>query len=158
MVQIIQTDLPKDALLARYAEQGHTDCFAADVGRDVVFADFVEGFYTSWLFKVERVILRLANHPSIDAEAVELAAGTREQFAAWTVEDRVSDQILMCDISGRTRSWLMVEPRGGGTRLYFGSAVVPDQKTGRMGFLFRALMGFHKLYSILLLKTAARNL
>jgi hypothetical protein len=52
--------------------------------------------------------------------------------------------------------------RGAGTRLYFGSAVVPlrDAKTGgtRMGPLFRALLGFHRLYSRVLLRAAAKRL
>ena len=47
---------------------------------------------------------------------------------------------------------------GAGTRLYFGSAVVPtrDRATGeaRMGTVFRALLGFHKLYSVILLSAA----
>lgn len=158
MVRIIQQELPEKALLVRYVGAGHTDCYATDINGDVAFGPYVEAFYTSWLFKVERAILRLAKHPSTDGEVVELAAGSRDHFAAWVVEDRNANQILMCDMSGRTRSWLMVEPQNGGTRLYFGSAVVPDQKTGQMGFLFKALMGFHKLYSVLLLKAAVRNL
>ena len=85
-------------------------------------------FYTTWLFKLERFILRrLVNKPSTDAEAFELARGERASFAAWSVEARVTDQIVMCDFLGRTRSWFMVEAIEGGkaTRLYFGSAVVP---------------------------------
>jgi hypothetical protein len=43
------------------------------------------------------------------------------------------------------------------TRLYFGSGVAPRGGAGkRMGFAFHALLGFHKLYSRLLL-TAARS-
>ncbi len=70
----------------------------------------------------------------------------------------------MCDISGRTRSWLMVSAAEtpGWTRLYFGSAVVPviNAATGKaeMSFLFKALLGFHKVYSRALLSSAARRL
>ena len=50
-----------------------------------------------------------------------------------------------------------------GTRLHFGSAVVParrarsDRRAG-LGALFTALLGFHKLYSRLLLKAARARL
>jgi hypothetical protein len=82
------------------------------------------------------------------------------------VEDRAANQLLMCDLAGRTRSWLMVAPlQAGGassTRLYFGSAVVPvrDMASGqpRMGLLFKALLGFHKLYSRILLQAARSRL
>ena len=48
------------------------------------------------------------------------------------------------------------------TRLYFGSAVVPVANAGSgedsIGFAFRALLGFHKLYSRVLLRSAAARL
>ncbi len=122
-------------------------------------------FYTTWLFRLERWILRLAvARPSTDEEARQLARGERGAFAAWSVEARAPDQLLMCDFTGRTRSWLMVAPAAGatGTRLYFGSVVVPvrDPKTGEMGLgpVHGPLIGFHKLYSRLLLGAAARRL
>ena len=47
------------------------------------------------------------------------------------------------------------------TRLYFGSAVVPvaNKSTGKgkMGFAFKALLGFHKLYSRALLHAACKR-
>ncbi len=158
MVQVHQGALPDGALLARYKDVGHTDCYWVDVPKDVSFEAFITAFYTSWLFRLERAILRLVKRPSTDAEVAELAIGTRTRFAAWDVEDRGLDQILMCDMAGRTRSWFLVASRDGGSRLYFGSAVVPDVKTGKMGWLFHALMGFHKLYSVHLLKAAVRIL
>lgn len=166
-------DLPGDALLQRYREQGaYTDCFAIDVPGQVSHAQFVEAFYTTAVFKLERLLLALlVARPSNDAQAGELAGGRREQFAAWSVEARAPGQLLMCDIAGSTRSWLMAVPapvRGaaagtaagngtgccGGTRLYFGSAVVRS----RQGGIFRALLGFHKLYSRILLRAAASRL
>ncbi len=151
-------ELPENAFLQQYVDIGHTDCYAVDVAQDVTFEAFVTAFYTTWLFKLERAVLRLVKRPSTDADVAELAAGTRTTFAAWDVEDRAVDQILMCDMAGRTRSWLQVAPLERGTRLYFGSAVVPDKNSGKMGFIFHALMGFHKLYSVMLLKAAVRNL
>ena len=150
-------------MLAHYAKAGaYTDCYAGDVARAVSHADFVVAFYTGGLFKIERWLLALfIARPSTDAQARQLAAGERDTFAAWRVEGRKADQILMCDIAGRTRSWLMVSAAPGpaqGTRLYFGSAVVPvvSRSTGqpRMGLPFKALLGFHKLYSRALLRSA----
>lgn len=122
-------------------------------------------FYTTWLFRLERWILRLlVARPSTDEEARQLARGERDGFAAWSVEARASDQLLMRDFTGRTRSWLMVSATDGsaGTRLYFGSVVVPlrDPKTGgqSLGSVHGPLIGFHKVYSRLLLGAAARRL
>jgi len=134
----------------------------AELPRAVTQAAFVEAFYTTWLFKLERLLLRwFVARPSTDAQARELAKGAREDFAAWDVERRDHEQLLMCDMAARTRSWLMTEPSDAGTRLYFGSAVVPNvgaDGTPRMGAVFRLLLGFHKLYSRLLLGAAARRL
>ncbi len=157
--------LPPRALLARYtADNGYTDCFTTALDRPVTLGELVEAFYTSWLFRLERAILAtLFACPSTDAEAAELAAGVRERFAAWTVEARADDQVLLCDLRGRTRSWLMVEATDGNvTRLRFGSAIVAahPQRRGRaaLGAGFRALLGFHRLYSRALLGAAARRL
>lgn len=134
-----------------------------DIGRTVSQADYIEAFYTTAVFKVERQILAWAvSRPSTDPQARELAAGTRDAFAAWTVEGRSADQLLLCDFQRRTRSWLMSVPTDGGTRLYFGSAVVPvaGRRGGpaRMGFVFAALLGFHKVYSRVLLRAAIARL
>jgi len=160
--------LPSGALLARYARAGaYADCYVADVARSVSHAEYVEAFYTGALFKLERLLLQLAlSRPSTDDEARRLAAGAIVDFAAWRVEDRAADQLLLRAVGGRTRSWLMVSraPNGsaGSTRLYFGSAVVPRRhpSTGQagMGFPFHALLGFHKLYSRALLRSARSRL
>lgn len=124
-------------------------------------------FYTTPLFKIERFILKVAlAKGATDDQARQLGAGALDTFAAWRVEKRAENQLLLCDIFGRTRSWLMVESisssAGPSTRLYFGSAVVPKRRpaSGRaeMGFGFGALLGFHKLYSRALLYSARRRL
>jgi len=162
---VAQHPLPAHALLGRYGgERGYVDCYVVTAARRVTQAEYVEAFYTTRLFKLERRILAaLAGRPSTDEQAGELARAERDRFSAWTVEDRTADQILLADAVGGTRSWLMTEPQeGGGTRLYFGSAVVPRRPGGsakpRMGFLFHALLGFHKLYSRALLSAAHRRL
>jgi hypothetical protein len=128
-------------------------------------AEYVEAFYTTAVFKLERLLLSwFVARPSTDAQAGELAAGNRTSFAAWSVEAREPDQLLLCDFQGRTRSWLMSAPASNNqtTRLFFGSAVVPivNRRTGeaRMGSAFRALLGFHKLYSRILLRAAVNRL
>lgn len=158
--------LPTHALLTKYANAGaYTDCFVTEIARTVSHAEFVEAFYTGGLFKVERLLLRVfISRPSTDLQARQLAAGELNEFAAWRVEARAVDQLLLCAIDGRTRSWLMVSAAEvpGRTRLYFGSAVVPvtNPSTGErsMGFVFKALLGFHNWYSRALLRAAAARL
>jgi hypothetical protein len=165
-VPIRREPLPEHALHAHYQRAGaYADCYAARIGRPVSHEAFVTAFYTTWLFKLERLILRLlVNKPSTDAEAGALARGERSRFAAWTVEARTTDQIVMCDFLGRTRSWLMVEAVEGGeaTRLYFGSVVVPKAHaaTGKssLGASYTLMLGFHKLYSRALLRAARARL
>lgn len=152
--------MPKRALLQSYKQSAgsYTDCFAADLPRGVGFAEFVAAFYTTPLFKLERAILRVTvRRPSTDEGARALAEGRSDRFAAWDVEGREAEQILLCDLAAKTRSWLMVEPLDAGTRLYFGSAVVPG-RNGTLGGLVHALMGFYKAYSRALLGAAVRRL
>jgi hypothetical protein len=141
----------------------YVDCYFTEIASRVSHAEYVEAFYTTAVFKLERWILRwFVAKSSADAQARELAHGTRDSFAAWSVEGREVDQLLLCDFQGRTRSWLMTSPIAGGTCLYFGSAVVPvvDARTGdeTLGFVFSVLLGFHKLYSRILLRAAVRRL
>ncbi|MCQ3938418.1 MAG: hypothetical protein DPW18_15420 [Chloroflexi bacterium] len=140
----------------------YTDSYCADLPIQISFPEYLFAFYTTPLFKLERLILLLVRKPSTDAQAGELANGVRDTFAAWTVEARAENQILMCDFAGSTRSWLMVVPMEKSTRLYFGSVVVPQRvsKDGKssLGFIFSTLLGFHKIYSVLLLASARSRL
>ena len=156
--------LPPGSLLDHYVRAGaYVDCYSAGIVAPVSLAQYIEAFYTTPVFGAERSILKwFASRPSTDAEASSLAAGEIDSFAAWRVEGRDANQLLLADYSGRTRSWLMVAPVATATQLYFGSAVVPrvDAATGRrsMGPVFGALLGFHKLYSRILLSAARRRL
>ncbi|MFK8054104.1 MAG: hypothetical protein AB8F65_14145 [Woeseiaceae bacterium] len=166
-MKIHPTTLPDTALLARYQKTDFTDCYRTTIDIGVTFEHFVEAFYTTRLFKLERWILSVAlKKPSTDLQAKALAEGTSENWAAWTVEARTENQLLLCDIAGQTRSWLMSSPdetaEGQQTDLWFGSAVIHNKTaadgTPLMGFGFRLLMRFHHWYSIALLKAAARRL
>jgi hypothetical protein len=162
------TVLPEHSLLFAYHAKGdYTDCFTVDVAGDISLQQFVTAFYTNRLFKVERFILKwLVAKPSTDREADLLASGAIDSFAAWTVEDRKPNQLLLYDYQGRTRSWLMVEPVTDGadtaTRLFFGTAVVSatDRRTGRrtMPLLFHLLLGFHHRYARALLRSAVPSI
>ena len=160
--------LPEEALLSKYALAGaYTDCFTTDIAKPVSHAAYVEAFYTSPVFKLERFLLTwVVSKPSSDAQARDLASGASDTFAAWRVEARSTNQLLVCDFLGHTRSWLMIGPTGNrdaaSTRLYFGTAVVParDKVSGQATWTstFRALLGFHKLYSRALLYAARSRL
>ncbi len=166
MASVQPCELPAGALLAAYSGGGYADCFFADVPRHVSHAEFVHAFYTTALFKVERMVLAWAvSRPSSDDQARQLANGESDSFAAWMVEGRAPDQLLLRDFSGRTRSWLMTSTNAASpetTRLFFGSAVLPAQTRGAgrapMGWAFHALLRFHKLYSRALLRAAVRRL
>lgn len=160
--------LPPTAMLRSYQESGgYADCYCTEVSGTISQAAFIEAFYTTRLFKLERVILKwFAARPSTDMDAKLLAKGATRAFSAWRVEDQSVGELLLSDFTGRTRSWLMAMPieataAGAQTRLYFGSAIIPrvDAATGKqsMGPLFQTLLGFHRIYSRLLLNAARRR-
>lgn len=164
-MQITEMPIPPGSLIAPFAaEPGtYTDCYAVTVPASVDLSAYIAAFYTTWLFRAERMVLRVAaRRPSTDAEAHALAGGTADSFAVWTVEGRSAQDILLGDQSGRTKSWLMVSPEDAGTGLFFGSVVVPEppKKPGaapRLGPVFDALLGAHKVYSRMLLGASARR-
>ena len=159
-------EIPPGALLRKYRVDGtFADCYSTTLPGRISLPVYVEAFYTTGLFRLERVLLGLVGRGSTDEGARQLAVGSRDTFAAWTVEGRTEHELLLCDMTGRTRSWLMAsaaEEDPAATRLYFGSAVVPkiDRSTGepRRGVGFSALLGFHKRYSVALLGAARRAL
>lgn len=168
MSAIQPCEVPMSSLLRQYKEgAGYADCYVAEVSGSITQEAFIEAFYTSPLFKVERTLLKyLASKPASDADAKQLAAGQASKFSAWRVEGQSPTELLLADFTGRTRSWLMAVPVAGSTpatftRLYFGSAVVPRSSRGTrkpsIGWPFALLLGFHRLYSRLLLAAASRR-
>jgi hypothetical protein len=166
MASVQPCALPRGAILDAYARDGaYTDCYGIELPCVVTQAEFVEAFYTTAVFKLERwLIAKLLSRSSTDAEARQLASGSLNSFSAWSVERREPNQILLA--AGRTRSWLMASPSQDAshqaTNLYFGSAVVPRRADGlgrsKLGWQFGLLLGFHKLYSRVLLRAACRRL
>src|ERR1700692_1862150 len=124
-MQTHREPVPEDALLKtyrggvrpeRWGEYG--DCFSVVVDRTVRLADFVSAFYTSPVFRIERLILRaLLGTRSSDSDARALADGSAAAFAVWYVGERTATQLLMCDRYERTRSWFRVVALSGGRTL-----------------------------------------
>ncbi|KAB7615889.1 hypothetical protein F9L33_03775 [Amylibacter sp. SFDW26] len=162
MTAILKCDLPDESLLSQYGKDtgAYVDCFCVDVPKQVNLEDYITAFYTTPLFKLERLLLKLASYPSTDRDVIALAANQSDRFAAWKLVERTQKQIFLN--AGRTSSWLHVDKNEQGARLYFGSAVAntTNAKTGKteMGFLFSALLGFHILYSRALLWSAQKRL
>ena len=161
MPSISAQPLPEDALLQRYNDgSGHyTDCFTAQLSQKISLPQYVEAFYTAPLFRAERVILRYTvKRPSTDQDATDVAQAKTTSFAAWDVEDRTENQLLMCDFAQKTRSWFMARDTEEGTQLFFGSAVTLDPNTGKLGALVEATTWLHVIYSRALLKGAVKRL
>lgn len=167
MPKVIASELPNDTLSALYQKQGaFVDCYYIDIAIDISLAEYIQAFYTTSIFKLERSLLSLATLKCTrDDKAVELSLGRSDNYSIWTVEGRESNQIMLRDFTGNTRSWLMVEKSSGSeisTRLYFGSVVVPKDKAkngqASFGVLFHLFGKFHQVYSRALLKAAYRKL
>lgn len=167
---VTRESVPDDSLLKTFRgtdpeRWGHyADCFAVTVDRSVSLAEFVQAFYTSWVFGFERLLLRLAQMgPSSRSDARAVAEGSAAAFAAWYVGERTSTQLIMCDRYQRTRSWFRVVPLADGrTKLQFGSAVAAAPERGRgavpRGGGFRLMLRFHVAYSQALLHAARAGL
>ena len=161
-------EIPNHSFLSKYQNGiGFADCYVCEVPGVISQTVFIEAFYTSPLFKIERTILKyLAAKPASDYDAKQLAQGQVKTFSAWQVETQSNDELLLTDYTGRTRSWLMAVPINHensptSTLLHFGSAVIAQTHSASqkpsMGFLFRALLGFHRIYSHLLLRAACKR-
>ncbi|MDE1467334.1 hypothetical protein [Aurantiacibacter sp. D1-12] len=154
MPAIATPSLPETSLLARLrGPECYRDAFRAEVPRQVTLAEYIGAFYASPAFLPERKILALIGRGANRADITALAEGSTDHFAAWSVEAREDDQILLRDFQDRTCSWLMVEPGDGTTRLWFGSGV-----RGSNSMAVKLLLPFHRLYARVLLAGAVRGL
>ena len=165
MPTVADTPVPPASLLGRLAAQrgAFADAYMLRLPPTITLAEFVEAFYTTRLFKLERWLIARSGRPSSDADVRAIARGEDGRMAAWTVEARVAGELLMHEDSGVTRSWFKAEAgEGGATILWFGSALIPRRRgpggEPRFGWHVHALMGFHRWYSRALLRAAARRL
>lgn len=165
MSKPMEIELPDIALSVKYREKGaFVDCYYIDIPKEISLEKYIQAFYTTILFKVERGILSISTLKfASDKDAVQLSLGQTKDYSIWSVENRQDNQILLAEFTGKTKSWLMVQPRKNSmTRLYFGSVVVPknlsDSGQASFGLLFHVLSKFHQIYSRALLKAATKKL
>ncbi len=161
---IRKTTLPAHAMLSRYADgtASYTDCFAYDYAGPVDLENFLNAFFNSWVFRLERFILKAAARVTIsDEDTANFAAARSDRMGLWTAQDRDESQVLTIVGQGPIHSWWMVEPKGERTRLYFGSAIRPmTAKDGSQRMNPAAKYGGlpHRIYARILLAVAARKL
>ncbi|MEP5155338.1 hypothetical protein [Planktotalea sp.] len=165
MTRIDHIPLPPHAFLDRFSSEAgaHTDCYVTEVPAHVDLERFIATFFDTWVFRLERKLLAIFARQSSGQEDVKaLAHGASEKLAMWRLVERDENQILLRVGDGPIRSWLMRSDLQAGTQLYFGSALLAVAKDKRgnpsVGFFANALMGFHRLYSRILLQAAARKL
>lgn len=168
MFGVTATRLPAGTLLDDYRRDPgtYTDCFTTTLPGRHALEEFVFAFYTTGLFRAERLVLRIiAGIVSRDADLESLLAAGGERFSAWRVEARTQTELLLCDVTGRTRSWFRVEPAHDGTTLCFGSAVLPAEQRRSAhrstigNYLgYRLVLPMHRAYSRLLLHAARQRL
>ena len=105
--------VPKSALLQHYVDKGsYVDCYTTDIAGPVIQAEFIEAFYTTPVFRLERLILRWAvSKPSTDDEARGLATGHADSFAAWKVEGRTGEPVVALRFPGANTTVLWVGGR-----------------------------------------------
>lgn len=167
MKQVIEKENPVGSLIAEQAQLAgyYTDCFSIHLDQSVTLPEFINAFYTTPLFRLERLLLSLTVKGRMkDADVTALSRGESDRLAIWQVEARKECEILLS--AGSTKSWLMVAPQEGGgddTQLFFGSVVVPEppKREGdapRLGPVFDSLLSAHRIYSRLLLSSAAQRL
>lgn len=155
---------PTGSLLAReLTPGGYADSWITVIDRAVSLPEFIVAFWTTPVFRAERVVLAALGWPSTEVDARALGAGASERFAAWRVSARREQEILLHDTSGRTCSWFQVEALDRtGTRLWFGSSITAvsagEGSAPDIGRGFRMMLGAHRLYSRVLLAQAYRRL
>lgn len=162
--KIEKVAVPDNCLMTVYRDMPgcEADNFQATFPGPVTLDAYIAAFFDTPLFRLERLILRLfAGRATTRADVVALANGQANSFAMWHVVERSDTEIMLAVERSRIRSWLAIVPPekpGDPTILRFGSAIVPKSVSasgkGQIGFLFRALTGFHNLYSRLLLRAA----
>ena len=164
MKQVIEKENPVGSLIAEQAQLAgyYTDCFSTHLDQLVTLPDLIIAFYTTPLFWLERLLLSLTVKGRMkDADVTALSRDEFDRLAIWYVEARKECEILLS--AGSTKSWLMVAPqeaRGDDTQLFFGSVVVPEppKREGsapRLGPVFDSLLSANRIYSRLLLSSAA---
>ena len=81
MLTVQPCEVPLNSSLRPYKDgPGYADCYVTQVPGAVTQAAYIEAFYTSHLFKIERTLLHyLASKPATDADAKALAGSWSPQ-------------------------------------------------------------------------------
>lgn len=155
------TPSAESLLLTAPGERAYVDRWDCEVATGISLAHLVEAFFTSKAFRAERLALSAIGRGGTDGEALLLAMGAAQNFAAWTQLERRENEILLEDFAGRTRCWLAITPYADITTLSFGTAIMErdGKRAAARGenLAFRALLPFHRPYARVLLKSAAHK-
>ncbi len=162
-----RTQIPPQSAFARYLEVpgAYADCYAIKVKGAAKLEGYTNAFFSTWLFRLELLVLRLFGSSNVTEQDREnLARGASDQFGLWRVETRDQDEMVLSVGDGPIRTWLRVQPDRddpSATLLVFGSAVLPRHQnrdgTQRLDRITQALTPIHQAYSILLLRAAAQR-
>ncbi|MDP5253806.1 MULTISPECIES: hypothetical protein [unclassified Vibrio] len=160
----LEVPVPDASLLGKYKQRNaFTDCYSTVVTIPVTLPEFIDAFYTTWWFKLERWLLALfCRQSSTDKQVSQLARAQTSDMSVWRVESRTETEILLS--AWHTRSWLCVQSEQTSshvvisTNLLFGSAVIPSRSNGQFALLFHLLGGVHRWYAKCLLAAAAKQL
>ncbi|MEO0774240.1 MAG: hypothetical protein AAFZ04_13775 [Pseudomonadota bacterium] len=122
---------------------------------DDAFARFVYIFFDSWVFRLERKILRLAGKDSTRrADVIDLASEEADHLAAWITLDRSPTELLLAVPDTPILTWLQVARSEGVICLRFGSGILPQPGKDHPHWGFRATYWAHRAYSRILLHAA----
>lgn len=167
MITVKRIGVPEGSFLKAYEgrEGCETDCFQADVPGHPDIDRFVHIFFDTWVFRIERRLLALLGEDYATSEDVAALAGrSSDTLAAWTVQDRSADEIILAFKRPRGRTWLQatqLDGSLGSTRLRFGSALLPnidsEGQTASISWGLKIGLPLHRLYARLLLAAAARD-
>ncbi|NVE95130.1 hypothetical protein [Altererythrobacter lutimaris] len=161
MGKVRACELPEGSLLAGFGgADDYRDCFCREVPGEVSLEQYIERFYSSAVFRPERVVLGLIGRGASAEDIRALASGESDQIAVWKVVERKPDEILLLSRDTNTASWLAVSSSSEAvgqtknkTKLLFGSWVGGINESR-----WRVMLAPHVWYSRLLLESAAKGL
>ena len=110
LVNVVSVPLREHSLIAGQSlhERYVTNCFRNEIPKTVDLSDFIDAFYKTPLFRLERLVLSLATTGRMrDVDITALSKGQVDRISVWQVETRLDAQILLS--AGGTKSWLMVD-------------------------------------------------
>ncbi|MEO0370235.1 MAG: hypothetical protein AAF231_02160 [Pseudomonadota bacterium] len=164
MGKITAIPLPTNSFLNAATQQTgcYADCFEVAVpctplkdDLEAYFARYVFVFFDSWVFRLERRILRLAGKEGTHHEDIAaLARAETGRMAAWITRERGQAELLLAVPDTPILTWLQVAQTDSALLLRFGSGILPQTDKSRPHWGFRATYWAHRVYSRVLLHAA----